>query len=207
MADTGAAGSTYPANISVDYQARNSRLLAVLYLIGIKFLLAFPHGVVLIVYALVVWPVAWVAQWVVLFTGSYPTGLTEFVLGYFQWSWRVRAWIVGLRDEYPPFTAPLDAQYPATATVEVPGASSRGLAAIRIFALIFLVLLPHYIVLAVVAYVVEFLIFLSQFAIIFSGNYPRAFFDLVVGYERWFFRVNMYAVGLSDRYPPFRLFD
>lgn len=208
MTDTEASGSTYPANISVDYQARNSRLLAVLYVIGIKFLLGFPHGVVLIMYALVVWPVAWVAQWVVLFTGSYPSGLTDFVLGYFQWSWRVRAWIVGLRDEYPPFTGPLDVRYPATATANPPDTASRGLAALRIVALpIFLVLIPHCIVLGVLASLVQFLIFLSQFAIIFSAKHPRSFAHLVVGCERWRFRVNMYAVGLSDRYPPFRLSD
>ena len=42
-----------------------------------------------------------------------------------------------------------------------------------------------------------------QWVILFSARFPRGMFDFVAGFVRWEARVNGYALGLSDRYPPF----
>jgi hypothetical protein len=45
-----------------------------------------------------------VAFFAVLFTGHWPEGLQNFVVGVFRWSTRVAAYYTLLTDEYPPFS-------------------------------------------------------------------------------------------------------
>jgi hypothetical protein len=70
----------------------------------IKWLLAIPHYVVLFflgIGALVAVIVAWFA---ILFTGTYPRGLFDFVVGVLRWVNRVNGYAFALvTDEYPPF--------------------------------------------------------------------------------------------------------
>jgi hypothetical protein len=70
----------------------------------VKWLLAIPHYVILIIlwlFAFVAIVVAWFA---ILITGRYPRGLFNYVVGVFRWSLRVSAYMYLLvTDEYPPF--------------------------------------------------------------------------------------------------------
>ncbi len=70
----------------------------------VKWILAIPHYIVLAflgIVALIVLIVAWIA---ILFTGRYPRGLFDFVVGVMRWSLRVQAYMLVLvTDEYPPF--------------------------------------------------------------------------------------------------------
>ena len=71
----------------------------------VKWLLAIPHYIVLAVLGLttiVVWVIAWFA---ILFTGRYPRGLFDYVVGVYRWGLRVQAYAFLLvTDRYPPFS-------------------------------------------------------------------------------------------------------
>ncbi len=71
----------------------------------VKWLLAIPHYIVLFflgIAAIVSIIIAWFA---ILFTGRYPKGLFDFVVGVFRWSLRVVAYAFLLTtDRYPPFS-------------------------------------------------------------------------------------------------------
>jgi hypothetical protein len=70
----------------------------------VKWLLAIPHYIVLVflwIAAVVSVVIAWFA---ILFTGRYPRGLFDFVLGVFRWTNRVVGYaLILVTDEYPPF--------------------------------------------------------------------------------------------------------
>jgi Domain of unknown function (DUF4389) len=100
---------TYPSSedeqtvhIELDYPDAKQDLNRWLPLI--KWLLALPHYIVLIVLGILAFfaiLVAWVA---ILITGRYPQGLFNFVVGVGRWSLRVQAYaFLLITDRYPPF--------------------------------------------------------------------------------------------------------
>ena len=71
----------------------------------VKWLLVIPHLIVLWflgIVALIVIVLAWFA---ILFTGRYPRGLFELVVGILRWSYRAQAYaLLMATDRYPPFS-------------------------------------------------------------------------------------------------------
>ena len=68
-----------------------------------------------------------------------------------------------------------------------------------------IVALPHLIVLFFLGIAAFVLWLIVQWVILFSAGFPRGMFGFVAGFVRWQTRVSGYALGLTDRYPPFTL--
>ena len=124
---------------------------------------------------------------------------------------RVQYYAVGAfgTDRYPPFSLRPDPSYPAELEVEYPEHLSRGLVLVKWW----LLAIPHYIVVAILAGgtivihvgLIGVLAVIAAVILLFTARYPHDLFDLVMGFNRWCYRVLAYAALMRDEYPPFRL--
>ena len=135
-----------------------------------------------------------------LFRKRYPRWWFDFLLELTRFSTRVGAYVLLLTDRYPSTVdaqaVHLDIDYP-----EVDRDLNRALPLIK-----WLLAIPHYVVLVFLGLGVAVCTVIAWFSVLFTGRYPEAFFDFVVGALRWGLRVNAYAFILAtDEYPPFRL--
>jgi len=72
--------------------------------VGLRLIYAIPQFIVLFFLG-IAWAVTVILAWfAILFTGRYPEGLYTFGVGYMRWSLRVEAYMLLMRDEYPPFS-------------------------------------------------------------------------------------------------------
>lgn len=71
----------------------------------VKWLLAIPHIFILYFLGIAVLFVTVIAWFAILFTGKYPRGMFDFVVGVMRWGLRVQAYAALLiTDQYPPFS-------------------------------------------------------------------------------------------------------
>lgn len=189
----------------------------------VKWFLAIPHAVVLVFLWIAFTVLTIIAGFAILFSGRYPRGLFDFNVGVLRWTWRVSYYATtgGIgTDRYPPFSLDDDAGYPATLRIAYPEQLSRGLVLVKWW----LLAIPHYIIVGLLvggsltwtsagngantgdgAGLLAVLVLIAGVILLFTGRYQRPLFDLIVGLNRWIYRVIAYAALMTDQYPPFRL--
>jgi hypothetical protein len=182
----------HPVAFDVAYPERLSRVK-----IFFKLLLAIPQAIAILLLSVALSVLSFLAWFAILFTGRYPKAFFEFTSGVVRWKANVGAYVLLLRDEYPPFSWE-PGEYPLS--LEIPRAErqSRVRLFIRLFAII-----PNQIVLTFVEIALAFTTFISWWAILITGKYPRGLFRFSVGTGRWYFRSQAYQYLLRDEYPPY----
>ncbi|MDQ1380348.1 MAG: hypothetical protein QOJ71_1067 [Actinomycetota bacterium] len=195
----GTAG--YPATFTFDppEKVANWRPL-------VNWLLAIPHFVILYVLRLVSNVVGVISWFVILFTGALPEGLANVQAMYFRYSIRVSTYVAFMREEYPPFgfqTTPSDPGDDPRVRVDIqPQLTDRN----RLTAFFRIILaIPQLIVVVVLGLAAAVVTFIALFAVLFTGRWPDGMRDFVIKVQRWSLRVQVYAMLLTDVYPPFVL--
>ena len=233
LAPTGPTPLPVPAQVSIAARVDeplvlsgrlDARLNPWLWLV--KWFLAIPHFIVLALLWIVAMLATILAGVIILFTGRYPRGIFDFNVGVLRWTWRVVFYATGVlgTDRYPPFSLKPDANYPAGLEVAYPPQLSRGLVLVKWW----LLAIPHYAIVAIIGTgwwwgalrldrrwnsnwgfwgggLLGVLVLVAAVRLLFTGRYPRDMFALVMGLNRWVFRVAAYALLMTDVYPPFRL--
>jgi hypothetical protein len=210
-------GAVYPARLTGELEPVSRWLWLA------KWVLLIPH---LLVLALL-WPVlvvtTIVAGFAILITGRYPRPLFDFSVGVLRWTWRVGFYGYSAlgTDRYPPFTL-ARTDYPADFDVAYPEHLSRGLVLVKSW----LLAIPHLIIIGLLTApwywaanwssadtgrntagvsLLGVLVLVAGLALLFTRRYPGRLFDLIMGINRWVYRVITYVALLRDEYPPFRL--
>jgi len=209
------ASAPYPARLQVDYAASHDRLTTLFRLV-----LVIPVAIVIGVLTAgntqtaysetgrtvtttgggIVSGLFLATLLMILFRKRYPRWWFDFALELARFSTRIGAYVALLTDDYPstvdPQSVHLDLDYP-----DAERDLRRGLPLVKWFLAI-----PHFVVLFALTIAAFFAVVIAWFSIMFTGRYPRALFDFVVGVGRWWLRVDAYAFLLvTDRYPPFSL--
>ena len=218
--------SSYPVAVDARLDEPLSRWLWLA-----KWLLAIPHYIVLAFLWLAYVVLTAVAFFAILFTGRYPRSIFDFNVGVLRWSWRVGFYAYSAlgTDRYPPFSLGEEPDYPARLAVAYPAHLSRGLVLIKWW----LLAIPQYIVAGILVGswswpqawwpwtdanglnsgpiaagspgLIGILVLIAGVVLLAGRRYPREIFDLVIGFNRWVFRVIAYASLMRDEYPPFSL--
>jgi hypothetical protein len=200
------APDAYPVNISYDRAATINRLWGIP-LVGaaVRWVLLIPHFVVLFGLALVA-AFQLLFTWIpILLLGRFPGWGYRWIGGLMAWTARVQAYATLLTSTYPPFSLsgeghPVVVRFDEGVRIGRPwGIPLLGLL-VR-----WVILIPHYLVLALLAILVAVVAAFTWIPVLLLGRQADFVYTVVGGYNRWLLRVNAYLLRMVDRYPPFSL--
>ena len=184
----------YPVNLSIDYSETSDKSTAF-----IRLILVIP---VLIVLGMLssIGALLFPVLLLILFKQKYPKWWFDWNVALTNFSLRVIAYGLLMRDEYPSSdedqAVHVDIPYP-----DVEKDLDKWKPLYKWFLAI-----PHIIILCFLEIGVVLCSVFVWFAILFTGRYPKGVFDFVEGVLRWSLRVTAYGILLTtDEYPPFRL--
>jgi hypothetical protein len=200
-------GPDYPVDVMFPWDKGQGRLWGIPFVgLIIRSFLVIPQVVVLILLAFVMSFVLLINWLPILVMGRQAGFAYSIVGGYLRLSTRVAGYVVLLTGRYPPFGP--GGEHPIEVTLDETDRQHRlwGIPLVGLW-IRWILLIPHWVVLALLSVIVGFLILVSWVPLLINGRQADVIIRWVGGFYRWWIRVSAYAFLLTGRYPPFRLED
>jgi len=187
----------YPVQVTAVDQVEYARFMPL-----IKWLLLIPQYIALFFVGIAALVTVFIAFFAVLFTGKFPRGMWDFLVGVHRWALRVTAYHMLITDVYPAFsldekpgdTVKLHAEYPEHV------GNWRALVA-------WLLVIPYAIVASIIVWIASICSFFAFFTIIFTKKIPDGLFNVIRNGLVWQTRSGFYMYFMSTIYPPFEWED
>ena len=199
---------SYPVDVQFPVTETANRLWAIP-VVGYyaKLIILIPHLLILTVLEIVCYFLQYVMWIPVLFTGQYPAWGHTLYGGTVSWRMRFFAFMFGLTDAYPAFSLSDPGTGREAVILFQPPVRYNRLYAVPILGAVIrtVLLIPHLLTLWLYSMVVGFSQLFLWIPVLLTGKYPQSARDTVGGYLRYTTRLYMYSLGLTDKYPPFRL--
>ncbi len=180
----------HPVRLVVNDDLRRWRLT-----VALRWLLAVPHLLVLTLWTYAAIPVAVVNWSIGVVRGRPSAALHTWVARLVRYQAHVYAYLYLVADPYPSFRG-WYGTYPVDLAVGPPTDQGRWRTGFRI-----LLVLPAYVLTAVLGYVLAVVALLGGFYALATGRYPRGFRDLSAYCIRYQAQTYAYLLLLTDRYP------
>ena len=190
---SGPPSPVYPAGLEISYPSELNRWLPL-----IKWLLVIPHFIALFFVAIGAAFVALFGFFAVLFTGQWPRGAFDFLVGTFRWAYRVAAYFHLMVDAYPPFSLADDPNYPVRLNIEYPERIDNWRPLVQ-----WLLAIPYLFIGGVLYWLTGVMTIAAFFTVLFTKQIPRGVFEIMMPGLRWNLRGSAYTYFVTDRYPPF----
>jgi len=171
-------------------------------LCGISYIIAVPHIIVLCLKGIVFDIFALISMFTILFSGTVPEGMWNFMTKYIRHLYYVSAWLLNFGGKYPKFDGEVDPDQPLQVEFVRPDKWRSLFGLLRMCGIVLLTLVPHIIIMFFWGFWVTILIVIGMIAGLFTGKWNESSSKTIVNFIRFEIRVICYIFCITDTYPP-----
>ena len=194
---------SHPVRLIMPYPENGNRLQALFFTVlpFIGFFMLIPHFFWAGLLGMWKGILGFLTFWVILFTGKFPQKWWEFMRKVARYELRISGYSDVMTLGYPKFSIH-DEEYGLDLDVPYPEKSSR----LWLF-FSFYVIFPVFFVHIFYSIWAAILGFLGSWAVLFTGRFPRSWFEFIRKTKQHRLRIMFFANWLRNEYPPFGLKD
>ncbi len=186
---SGPPSPSYPASLEISYPSELNRWLPL-----VKWLLVIPHLIALFFVGIGAFFVVVYGFFAVLFSGRWPRGAFDYLVGTLRWTYRVVAYYHLMTDAYPPFSLADDPDYPVRVSIEHPEHIANWRPLVQ-----WLLAIPYVLIAGVLYWLTGLMTIVAFFTVLFTKQIPRGVFELMVPGLRWNVRGGAYTYFVTGR--------